>query len=128
MIHETADVHPTAQIGPDTKIWHQAQVREGARLGANCIAGKGAYIDFDVTIGRFAMVAAGALVTTDVPDHGLVVGMPARLVGYVCRCGRRLGQGAEEQRSGGAGERVVLWCSSCEQGVEVSREDWERVR
>jgi UDP-2-acetamido-3-amino-2,3-dideoxy-glucuronate N-acetyltransferase len=36
------------------------------------------------------MVGAGALVTHDVPDHGLVVSAPARLVGYACRCGRRL--------------------------------------
>ncbi|NIN67167.1 MAG: N-acetyltransferase, partial [Anaerolineae bacterium] len=40
MIHDSAEVHPTARIGPGTKIWHQAQVREGAQLGANCIVGK----------------------------------------------------------------------------------------
>ena len=40
-----------------------------------------------LTIGRFALVAGGAVVTRDVPDHGLVMGVPARLVGYVCACG-----------------------------------------
>jgi len=59
-------------------------VRFGASIGA------GAIILPDVTVGRFAMVAAGAVVTHSVPDHGLVIGVPARLVGYVCRCGQRL--------------------------------------
>ena len=59
-------------------------VRYGASLGA------GAIVLPNVVIGRFAMVAAGALVTKNVPDHTLVLGMPARTVGYVCRCGLRL--------------------------------------
>jgi UDP-2-acetamido-3-amino-2,3-dideoxy-glucuronate N-acetyltransferase len=59
-------------------------VRRGASIGAGAIVLPG------VTIGRFALVAAGAVVTTSVPDHGLVMGVPARLVGYACACGRRL--------------------------------------
>jgi serine acetyltransferase len=59
-------------------------VRYGASIGA------GALILPDVTVGRFAMVAAGAVVAHDVPDHALVIGVPARSAGYVCRCGRRL--------------------------------------
>ncbi len=55
-------------------------VRYGASIGA------GAVILPNVTIGRFALVGAGALVTRDVPDHALVLGSPARQVGYVCRC------------------------------------------
>jgi acetyltransferase-like isoleucine patch superfamily enzyme len=50
----------------------------------------------NVTIGRFALVAAGAVVTRNVPDHGLVVGNPARLTGYVCGCGRKM----EKQEAG----------------------------
>src|SRR5947207_1590946 len=50
-IHPTADVSPRATLGPGTKVWHQAQVREGAVLGRNCILGTGAYVDFDVHIG-----------------------------------------------------------------------------
>ena len=60
------------------------QINYGASIGA------GAIIVTGVTIGRFAMVAAGAVVTHDVPDHGLVMGVPARLVGYVCACGQPL--------------------------------------
>lgn len=59
-------------------------VREGATIGAN------ATVVCGVTIGRWAMVAAGAVVTKDVPDHRLVAGCPARIIGWVCRCGHRL--------------------------------------
>ncbi|MCS6880720.1 MAG: acyltransferase [Oscillochloridaceae bacterium] len=59
-------------------------IRYGASLGAN------ATIVCGVTVGRFAMVGSGAVVTRDVPDYGLVVGNPARLIGYVCACGQRL--------------------------------------
>ena len=45
-IHPSADVSPEASIGDGTRVWHEAQVREGARLGEDCIVGKGAYIDF----------------------------------------------------------------------------------
>ena len=59
-------------------------VKRGASLGAGSIVLPG------VVIGEFAMVAAGAVVTRSVPNHGLALGNPARLVGYVCRCGHRL--------------------------------------
>jgi UDP-2-acetamido-3-amino-2,3-dideoxy-glucuronate N-acetyltransferase len=60
------------------------RVRTGASIGAN------ATILCGITIGRWAMVAAGAVVTKDVPDHALVVGNPARFAGWVCACGHRL--------------------------------------
>lgn len=59
-------------------------IRQGASIGAAAVLLPG------ITIGRFALVGAGAVVTHDVPDHGLVVGNPARLVGYVCACGQRV--------------------------------------
>jgi acetyltransferase-like isoleucine patch superfamily enzyme len=64
-------------------------VDEGASLGARsvCVA--------PVRIGKWAMVAAGAVVTKDVPDHALVAGVPARQIGWVGRTGRRLTSGAE---------------------------------
>lgn len=184
-VHPTAELSPKATIGKGTRIWHQTQVREGARIGADCILGKGVYVDFavvignmvkiqnyasifhgsmiedgvfigpyvcltndkrpraitpdgalksdedweqgyirirygasigagaiilpDVTIGRFAMVGAGALVTRDVPSHGLVVGTPATLIGYVCECGQRLIQ----DRSGS------WFCQICLRGYEL---------
>src|SRR6266852_914287 len=57
-------------------------VREGATIGAGSVIGN------DLTIGRFAMVGMGALVTRSVPDFHLVIGSPARSVGCVCRCGQ----------------------------------------
>ena len=60
------------------------RIRRGAAIGA------GAIVLCGVTIGEFAMVAAGAVVTRDVPDHGLVRGNPARLCGAVCACGEPL--------------------------------------
>lgn len=59
-------------------------VRRGASLGANCTVVCG------VTVGQSALVAAGAVVTHDVPDFALMVGVPARQMGWVCECGRRL--------------------------------------
>ena len=61
-------------------------VRRGASLGAHTTVVCG------VTIGPFALVAAGAVVTTDVPAHALVAGNPARRRGWVCRCGRTLAE------------------------------------
>ena len=185
-VHASAHVSAEATIGPRTKIWHEAQVREGARLGADCIVGKGAYIDHHVvvgsnvkvqnrasvyhgveiedgvfvgphvvftndrlprainadgspkadtdwevgrtlvrygasiganstilpgvTIGQFALVGAGSLVTRDVPDFGLVVGHPARLRGHVCACGERLP----------SQHMAVLTCGRCGQTFDRS--------
>jgi UDP-2-acetamido-3-amino-2,3-dideoxy-glucuronate N-acetyltransferase len=190
-IHPSANVSPEAVLGEGTRVWHEAQVREGAVIGRNCILGKGSYVDFGVrigdnvkiqnyanvyhgvtlesgvfvgphvvltndrlprainpdgslkggddwelglvlvkegaslgagaiivagvTIGRFAMVGAGAVVTHDVPDHGLAFGNPARLMGYVCACGHKMAE-AGEQGSG-------TWrCPVCGREIEVKRD------
>ena len=171
-IADSADVAPEARIGDGTRIWHLAQVREGAVLGENCIVGRGAYVgpgvqigdncklqnhalvyepavleagvfvgpavvftndyfpravdpqgrlktadDWEsvgvvcregasigaravcvapVTIGRWALVAAGSVVTKDVPDFALVAGVPARRIRWVGRAGVPLEPGAGE--------------------------------
>ena len=59
-------------------------IRSGATIGAN------ATIVCGNTIGEYALVGAGSVVTRDVPPHALVIGNPARIVGYVCECGERL--------------------------------------
>ncbi|MCA9833928.1 MAG: N-acetyltransferase [Thermomicrobiales bacterium] len=64
------------------------QVGTGASLGASSVILPG------VTIGTFALIGSGSVVTKDVPDYGIVVGNPARFIGYACACGHRL-QGSE---------------------------------
>ena len=59
-------------------------MKAGAALGANST------IVCGVTVGDWAMVASGSVVTKDVPDHALVLGNPARFVGWVCSCGKRV--------------------------------------
>jgi acetyltransferase-like isoleucine patch superfamily enzyme len=159
----SADVAEDAHLGDGTTVWHLAQVREGAVLGANCIVGRGAYVGTGVrmgdncklqnyalvyepavledgvfvgpaavltndlyprsitpdgalkrgddwhavgvtlrtgasigaravcvapvTIGRWALVAAGSVVVADVPDYALVAGVPARRIRWVGRAG-----------------------------------------
>jgi UDP-2-acetamido-3-amino-2,3-dideoxy-glucuronate N-acetyltransferase len=80
-------ITPAGQLKRDGD-WVQGATRicRGASIGA------GAIVLPNITIGEFALVAAGAVVTSDVPAHGTVVGVPARLVGYACACGARLQQ------------------------------------
>jgi acetyltransferase-like isoleucine patch superfamily enzyme len=78
----TNDLVPRAKTPRD--VWDPTLIREGASLGAN------ATIVCGTTIGRYALIGAGTVVTKDVPDFGLVVGNPGRLIGSVCRCGQRL--------------------------------------
>lgn len=92
-------------------------VRKGATIGAN------ATLVCGVTVGRYAMVGAGAVVTRDVEDHHLVVGVPARPRAFVCRCGERLpgpgpGQGGDgttpESGSGeGPAGDAARQCARC---------------
>ena len=194
LIDPSAEVSAKAVIGERTRIWHQAQVREGAQIGRDCILGKGVYVDFDVVIGdnvkiqngcfvyhgvtledgvflgpgviltndklprainsdgslktdvdwdvgkilvkrgtslgagavvlpdvvigAFAMIGAGAVVTKDVPDHGLVMGNPARLVGLVCHCGTRLRNGEV------ANDKMQALCDVCNAIVPVPVDHW----
>lgn len=104
----TNDKHPRA-VRPDGALasdddWTVSPilVREGASIGAAAVVLPG------VTVGRWAMVGAGAVVTRDVPDHGLVLGNPARLAGYACRCGRNLEVRGEAWACPSCGERYDL--------------------
>lgn len=165
-VHDTAEIAEDAALSPGTKVWHYAQVREQASVGANCVIGRGAYIGpgvqlgdnckvqnyalvyeparlghgvftgpgvvltndhfprainpdgslkslddwapvgvtilegasigggstciAPVTIGRWALVGAGSVVVKDVPDFALVVGSPARRIGWVGPYGQPL--------------------------------------
>ena len=67
-------------------------VRRGSSIGAN------ATIVCGVTLGEFCFIGAGAVVTSDVPANALMVGVPARRVGWMCQCGERLGGSGAERR------------------------------
>lgn len=78
----TNDLYPRA-FNADWKIT-VTRVKRGASIGAN------ATIVCGNTVGEYAMVGAGSVVVRDVPAHALVVGNPARQIGWVCKCGQRL--------------------------------------
>jgi UDP-2-acetamido-3-amino-2,3-dideoxy-glucuronate N-acetyltransferase len=80
----TNDPNPRANVKKDSTAFLPTIVRRGATIGANATVVCGA------TIGRHAFVGAGSVVVEDVPAHALVVGNPARRIGWVCACGERL--------------------------------------
>jgi UDP-2-acetamido-3-amino-2,3-dideoxy-glucuronate N-acetyltransferase len=75
--------NPRAAV-PRKDEYRRTLVRRGASLGANCT------IVCGTTIGEYAFVGAGAVVNRDVPAFALMVGVPARRVGWICQCGERL--------------------------------------
>lgn len=83
----TNDLTPRALYPKGREHFVQTYVDDGASIGAN------ATIVCGHRIGRCAMIGAGAVVTCDVPQHVLMLGVPARRHGYVCTCGQRLPEG-----------------------------------
>ena len=82
----TNDLTPRCKFPKGPDLWPKTLVKYGASIGAN------ATIVCGNTIGRHAMIGAGAVVTKDVPDHALMLGMPAKVVGWVCECGQILSE------------------------------------
>jgi len=83
--------HPRAAF-PRAPQWDRTVVEDGATVGA------GAVLVAPLRVGKHAMVGAGAVVTRDVPAHAVVVGNPARVVGWACECGETMGRGEERPR------------------------------
>ncbi len=85
-------------------------VREGASIGA------GAIIGCNLTIGRFAMIGMGAVLTRDIPDFHLVIGNPARAVGAVCRCGPMI------HRFSAAQTPLEVACGKCQRRYIINED------
>jgi len=96
----------------------RTSIKQGASIGANAV------IVCGVTVGAWAMIGSGSVVSRDVPANGLVWGNPARLYGFVCSCGRRL-QGDEETRGRADKETIALQCLECGAVVQINSADWE---
>ena len=83
----TNDLTPRAKYPKGSAGYKKTLLRTGATVGAN------ATIVCGHTLGRWSMIASGAVVTKDVPDHALMAGVPARQIGWVCECGAVLKEG-----------------------------------
>lgn len=117
----TNDNFPRA-VNPDGALksaqdWEVGRIliKRGAALGAN------ATILPKVVVGEWALVGAGSVVTKDVPAYGLVVGNPARLIGFVCPCGHRL------QADAPVGDAMRAHCPHCGAHLEIPLAVWQQV-
>jgi acetyltransferase-like isoleucine patch superfamily enzyme len=104
----TNDLYPRA-FGNSWDVF-ETLVKKGSTIGAH------ATIICNTTLGQYCMVGSGAVVTKDVPAHGLVVGNPARLVGYVCKCGQPLSDEVSKNE-----ESITMRCSKCDSEIKISK-------
>ena len=95
----TNDLTPRAKYPKGRENYRKTLVRAGASIGAN------ATIVCGHTIGRMAMIGAGAVVACDVPDYTLMLGVPAKPAGYVCECGERIRFSAGKAACASCGRR-----------------------
>ena len=110
----TNDLYPRA-FGETFEV-SKTLVKKGASIGAH------ATIVCNTTLGEYSMVGSGAVVTKDVPAHGLVLGNPAKLVGFVCKCGKPMSDIVNEDASG-----VVMKCQHCEGTTNIPRSDFDEM-
>jgi UDP-2-acetamido-3-amino-2,3-dideoxy-glucuronate N-acetyltransferase len=101
----------------DDWIVSKTLVKTGASIGAH------ATIVCGTTIGQWAMVGAGSVVTRDVPDYGLVYGNPARLHGFVCPCGEKLGEASQPDSQSA---EVQLTCPKCRTQILIPHSVYAR--
>lgn len=109
----TNDVLPRAITPQGTAKGHDDWVVDSIHVCAGASIGAGSIILPGITIGRFAMIGAGSVVTRSVPEYALVYGNPARQRGYVCACGRRL-VNVEQVASARVG-----YCAACQEQITL---------
>lgn len=110
----TNDLYPRAFIWSEEKV-SKTIVKRGASIGANST------IICGITIGKFAMIGAGSVVTKDVPSYALVYGNPAKINGFVCECGRKI-EKFEESKD----DFVKGICKFCKKEILINKEDFKR--
>ena len=115
----TNDIRPRA-VNPDASLktaahWISSEtlIRHGASIGAN------ATILCGISVGAWAMIGAGAVITHDIPDYGLAWGNPARLRGFVCPC--------EGNLKGKSRDALIVYaeCQECNEKIKIPLKDWE---
>lgn len=118
----TNDKNPRA-INPDGSLkkdsdWEVGTilVKKGASIGAGVIILPG------VTIGKFALVGAGSVVTKDVPDFALVHGVPAQIKGFVCQCGCKTEKLDEKE------EIIFLKCQKCSKILKINKKNYNQIQ
>jgi len=99
-------INPRAHVSRKDE-YRPTQVGRGASIGAN------ATVICGCTIGEYAFVGAGAVVTRDVPPYALVVGAPARRIGWMCRCGEQLADDTGIQACPSCGARYQVALAEC---------------
>ena len=99
-------VNPRAAV-PRKDEYQRTLVRRGATIGAN------ATVVCGHTVGQYAFIGAGAVVTHDVPDYALMAGVPARRTGWMCRCGEKLPSQSGVAACAGCGLRYELHGETC---------------
>ncbi len=99
-------INPRSHINRKQE-YRRTLVRRGASIGAN------ATVVCGVTLGRYCFVAAGAVVTREVPDYALVMGIPAEQVGWMCYCGTRLSDETSHVTCVECGRKYVITNNSC---------------
>lgn len=104
----TNDLTPRAKYPKGHAAYVHTLIKEGATIGAN------ATVVCGHTIGRWAMIGAGAVVTSNVPAHALMLGIPARRAGWACKCGELLKEG--------------LTCKKCERQYKETDEGLEEIK
>lgn len=115
-------INPDGSLkGGEDWVVSETLVKKGASIGAH------ATIICGTVLGEWAMVGAGAVVTKDVPDYGLVIGNPARLVGFVCPCGEKLSLTEESEkllRENQTLEEVQMVCPNCHKIITIPVKDY----
>jgi UDP-2-acetamido-3-amino-2,3-dideoxy-glucuronate N-acetyltransferase len=110
-------VTPTGELArADDWTVSPIDLRDGCSIGA------GAVVVAGTVVGRFATVGAGAIVTRDVPDHALVAGNPARLMGWVCACGTRLTTSSGKAARAAVDPGEQLGCARCGRGYAINNQ------